>query len=754
MRLLLFILCLFLQPTAVAQVLYIRSTDLTVESVAWGYDPDAPSMPAECYAPVTVMVSSCGESVQGLLTLEYPQDASQNASIVAPFATTPNARTPVELLACLPRNCQWVKLTLADSEGNVERMEFNGAIGQDAMPTITADHCRIALLGAVQATEVPPTLAQGMPSQAWQYTGTPNGNQVSEPWWQTATTQRVPVLPDAWIAYEAFDVAIAREQDVLQAPSSAREALHTWVRAGGRLVLIANQAGPRIFEAAPDGTAGMVTIDEPLELTPGASTKVAFAVSRPGVSSTSPAPATLDPAKSVVRLLRLTPVGRAAGWSVRYGVVEPPSSTDAECGLVARGPVGLGFVSIVGMNTSKVCGIDSASHDSLWREIVRPMLPHWSTSTNPQNSWWGSGSSGPDYATSTAIASTLDSITTTPSIGGGFFIVTMVAVAVLGLLIGPVGRIVLKRKRWLSINWLAALVCIAVVSLAGLLIPKLLRSGETAVARWSAVDAICDERGAIRDAWSTSLTCLFAGRPGITPLPESEGNDALPGGAWWRGISTVTDYNPSGSRSPALTLVTVPGGAAQRAGLLVQPVEFGQWTYRAFLDQRAAGPDALQNITLSLAKEDDRCLLIVRGLGGATITSAAVLLPHGKIELTPVSDPDQAQLKDSGIVRLRGEVVSPRSDAEEVPVRHVGWTPPGQSDEQAQAMALTSSLPMQRNRGVAIESHISQGDLCVRLQLSQVPLAWKSGGWEPSATRHDVLLHAILPQSSVKNEVP
>ena len=40
------------------QVLRIRASDLNADKVVWGFDEQTPAMPAECYAPVTVTVSS------------------------------------------------------------------------------------------------------------------------------------------------------------------------------------------------------------------------------------------------------------------------------------------------------------------------------------------------------------------------------------------------------------------------------------------------------------------------------------------------------------------------------------------------------------------------------------------------------------------------------------------------------------------------------------------------------------------------
>ncbi len=104
-----------------------------------------------------------------------------------------------------------------------------------------------------------------------------------------------------------------------------------------------------------------------------------------------------------------------------------------DAGLIASGPVGLGLVTVVGMNPRRVCGIDVNAHDSLWREIIFPTLPHWHAGSPGRHSWYGwAQSSGPDMATSMAIRGALDSVTTTVSVGAGFFVVTLVVIAALG----------------------------------------------------------------------------------------------------------------------------------------------------------------------------------------------------------------------------------------------------------------------------------------------------------------------------------
>lgn len=744
MRTVLFILLLSLLPASLrAQVLHLRRSGLTAESIRWGFDPAGTTMPAECYAPVTVTVSAGNAAVQGVLVLEYPQDVSQNARIVAPFATTPNAATQVQLLACLPRNCEWAKLTMTDDDGNKQSVEFRSLVLENALPTITGGVCMIGLVGGL---EVAPSFVLATDPRAlgsWPE-GTTTGSEPPPPrWWETAQAFKIDAMPDSWIAYESFDVVVAREQDILQAPAGVREALHTWVEAGGRLIVQASQAGPRTHEALPPGAGACFTIDQPLELTPGAQVQAAMMAS-------SKAQTSIAPARTPVRLLRVTPAGRALGWTTRY----PVTDGDGDSGLVASGPVGLGLVTVVGMNPRRVCGIDVNAHDSLWREIIFPALPHWHAGPLGRHSWYGwSHSSGPDMATSMAIRGALDSVTTTVSVGAGFFVVTLIAIAALGLVIGPVGRIVLKRKGWLSSNWLVALGCIAATSAAGLVIPKLLRSGETAVSRWAAVDAVCDADGGVSQAWTTAVTGIFAGRPGSTEVPASADADAIPGGVWWRGVSTLATNSVTGSRQAEIGLLTVPGGAGQRQGLDIGPVGMGQWTHRAFLDQRASPPAELANLSLSLAREDGVFVLRVRGLPPACrVEQGSVLLPGQESALIAVGDgsPDAA----SGVVLLRGDTLGPRAPLDRFTPEEVQWNETGQYGAETRLVAANASMPVQRGRNAAIETRLDAGGVCVRLHLTNLPLAWDASRWRPATTRHEVWLRAVLPASSVRGYTP
>jgi hypothetical protein len=741
MRALLLTFLLLLPAAARAQIIHLRSSGLTLETLAWGFDPTSPTMPGEMYAPVAATVSSGATAVQGILTLEYPQDASQNARIVAPFATTPNAPTTVQLLACLPRNCQWVKVTLSDATGASRYVEYQGIVGEDALPGITsAPGCSIAI---IKGAEVFTTIALNKgPANA--YTGYPTPDPPTSRWWEGANAVTVSTLPDAWIAWESFDIVVAREHDILQSTTAQREALHTWVEAGGRLVIIASQAGPRTLEAVPGDARECFTIDEPLERAPGAAVQRAMLAS-------SAATTAIEPAVTPVRLLQLTPEGRRAGWTLRFPITD---AQDFDSALLASGPACLGIVTIVGMNPKRICGIDAPAHDSLWREILFPSVPHWHAGAVGRNAWYSwQSASGPDMATGMAIRQTLDSITTTPSIGAGFFIVTLVVVGLLGLLIGPVGRVVLKRRGWLSTSWLAAGACIAGVSVAGWLIPALLRSGETAASRACAVDALCDERGAIAAAWSANITGFFAGRPRATALPASQDTDALPGGAWWRGISTIEAHNATGSRQSPLTLVTVPGGAGQRPGFLAQPLDFGQWTYRAFLDQRAAPPRELANLTLSLARDADAFTLTVRGLPeGAKVESGSLLLPNAQVALTPLQG--GAATADRAAVLLRGEQSTPRERLDRFTDQERQWNDSGQYGAPTRLIAENASLPLQRHRNAALEQRIDAGAVCVRLRITGLALPWDSSRWSPATTRHEVSLRALLPASTIRGYSP
>ena len=110
---------------------------ITRVDVGW-----ANSLPSGRWAPITVWVTSGPRAFTGELSLEYSQDATQRTMIVAPFSTTPDQTTPVELVAAVPRYCQSLTLEVTAETGRtVDRVRFVNSPEKDErpMPAITGE---------------------------------------------------------------------------------------------------------------------------------------------------------------------------------------------------------------------------------------------------------------------------------------------------------------------------------------------------------------------------------------------------------------------------------------------------------------------------------------------------------------------------------------------------------------------------------------------------------------------------------------
>ncbi len=390
----------------------------------------------------------------------------------------------------------------------------------------------------------------------------------------------------------------------------------------------------------------------------------------------APAAITLRPAEAAVqRAIRLTPRGRDAGWRLRWrpdaappgvawvGPPETPLSAETT-GLLAEGPVGLGWVTVITIDPRRVGTppSDTATR-GVWRDAVSDALAQRLRLADASaGSRWGAW-----YARSEAgdaRVAILNELANAPGAGRGSFFVIVAAMVGLALLMGPIDAAILKRLRALHRSWLTAILWIAVATLAAYMAPAFSRSSTDEVARLSAVDVLvppaaaggpAEPRHAL--AWQTSITGVFAGRSmraALTPVPAPDG--AVPA-HWWRGFSAINYYFYSGGDhrlgAPVQTVQTLPdlgsvdaaadpwggwasgrrvpgytdpGGDARApapipGGATMMPTPLRTWTFRSFEDQARTAPPC----TALLRRDDDGRLVVeVAGLpAGARIAAAA-----------------------------------------------------------------------------------------------------------------------------------
>jgi hypothetical protein len=283
---------------------------------------------------------------------------------------------------------------------------------------------------------------------------------------------------------------------------------------------------------------------------------------------------------------------------------------------IASGPVGFGRVTLMGVDPSRLFTVlDADATAQAWRAILWDVLPEPVIATASQSQdYYSSRTSGATSYERQALSGVLDAITIAAPIGPWFFLVTAGAVGLLVLAVGPLGRMVLRRKGWQRSFWIVALALSGVACMIGLFAPMLVRSGQSITSDLAVHDVICDQKGEPMLHARTNLRAVFSGKPETIAIRDTEG--APEEGRWWRGVSSASLGDAGVPFGSPLTLVlTQPAlGIARTAAAM--PTSFGQWTYRAFLEQHTASDgSSAPSLRADVRVSDDATVAVrLRGL--------------------------------------------------------------------------------------------------------------------------------------------
>lgn len=575
---------------AVAQPSAKREPPATITNVRLGWGG---VLTAERWSPVWIDVRGGQNAFEGTLTLEYTQDGTQGAEIILPIATTPGQTVPFEMAICPPRNMGSVTLTIS-GRGYSQKYEIDSVGSRTAwsLPMIS-DASVVLVVGDCSASEA----FEGISIIDGQVTTTTG-------YWDIAEARKwIPSeLPLGWRAYESVDAVVARAEDIALAEPRARDALMTWVEAGGRLVLVADTAGDRWMECVGPS---VVSAAPAARVTPHRSWS---GRSEGGITG---------------RVLTLGEAGRRDGWETFWPLA------DGMGALAARGPVGCGMVTLLGVEPERVPTLVSKSESRrVWRPVFDDaqfgIIPiHRRVFENDQDRFWMS-SSGTTQKSMTAIRTGLDAIAGVAAIGDGAFIVIAAAVLLLAGLLGPFDWFVVRKRGYSRWSWATASVWIVSASVAALIAPMVIRADLSTVSRARVVDVIDD--GERRGEWATGLSAVFSGSPEVAEFGGVEGS-------WWRGVSPVmvSQFEHRGaSFSPVRTVMR--GGDTRGASLA--PLPQGQWTFRTVLEQRPGGGVSADLPGVVVSKSSAGYSIEVRGVPlGATVRTGGLRVKDGSVAL-------------------------------------------------------------------------------------------------------------------------
>lgn len=696
---------MFLVVLLFARVAWAQGSDdrgAFIERVQWGFGD---SMPGERFAPVTVWINGGLEGFSGTVSIEFRQDATQETRVVAAASATPGRTTPVELVCAMPMGCDRAVVRLHGGRKTRE-LRFSTRGQADALPLSIASGNTFEVL-AIGDSGV---IAANMTLQNKPIPSIPGARDKMTPeqratlfWSRVLTTAMKAELPLSWFAYDAVDLVVVRADALMGVDPRRVDALGAWIGAGGRCVVIVDQ-GLGWRRLLGEGESGdHVRLGEPGMLAP-----VEDAYTPLGVK----------PAARVRgRLLTLTAQGERDGWRL----IAPASGADGEVGaMIAVGPVGMGMVCVLANDPKDWAGDMSADASvAMWRPVVEGMAPTSAASADEQQWYWYWGGSMGGMYENAALCGSVDRVARIPPLGVSSLVLIGGVVMLLGILLGPVDLIVLKKLGWRHRSWLVALVWIALASVAAGVAPWLIRSGKSEVFRYEAIDVL--ERGEGVEEWRTGVTAIFSGHPASIELSGME-----PGAAW-RGVSVIRGGNEGTPR--AFGALPIVQRQAETGGREALPGAFGmgQWMLRTMVDQSPGRAARSGEARASVHKEDGVYMVGVEGIApGAAISRGRLRTSAGWCELA-FTRGDEGAWRG----RLVGEfTLDPPWGWDEARELSSAWYGQQVSAEgRVDRFSSVISLPGAFDRDAAVVARVSSGRwACVYLEIEGLPAVVRAEG--------------------------
>lgn len=594
-------------------------------SVTFGFES---AVVAGRWMPITVVIEGGAEPFDGRVVVRYQQDRNQAATIERRIAATPGRQTPVHMVIRPGAQADEVSVTLHASNGRVvQRRVYAQLPGRRELPLPFWPGQADLIIPGIAARDA------DLSSMRWIADEQKGKSAVALPIVRRPILQPSQ-LPMSWAAYDGVLAVVVDGDCARQADPRSLAALRDWVAGGGRLIIIAadpggdgvGQGGWRDW-LPPGPHADVVSIGPVAEMflprevldvvTAGAPDAISAASTGPSPGPTrekdegkpegetppqsagTEQPAAAPPRRAG-RAMQLTEAGRRAGWQQRWLL---DHRTDG-ASLLAEGPVGFGWVVILGMDprtaTPQVSGDDMIA---VWADALRVCLDDF---LEVASQFGGGGMNLPSGMTGFAAPlqtaamahnSALSATADVPTAGGGAIVFVLVAGLVLVLLVGPVDAIALRRLRLRHRSWMTALAWIALAATAAHFLPRLVRSGQTIVTRVTCVDILSpgSANEAFGLAFATGLTGVFSGRTQDAQIVDGRGE------ALWSGTSTVQSgwyEQPVGAHfvipcvqsGPAITTASpadpwgglLPGDGVDNEP---RPMRLNLWTFRTFTDQ-------------------------------------------------------------------------------------------------------------------------------------------------------------------------
>jgi hypothetical protein len=700
-------------------------------------------IPTERWSPVTVYIHSPGRSISGVMLIEYAQDAHQQARIAVPFAAVADRTTAVQAVICIPPECDSVSIRLLDERGRrlaAERFthtptQRTGVLG------IKREYAE-GLLVCVGLPRLPDAMRALREIEQELLAAQPAQNS-RQPWerprrtaavrWDEvlAVTVSPGDLPLSAMGYDSVMGVVVSGDAGFQVSRAALDAVHQWVLSGGRLVIVADGPGEQWRNWLPEEARQLIRMHPPdsSELP----SKLAEAVGAAAMPLEREVARPEAVESLAVRAIELTAAARREGWTVRHG--------EGGAALVAEGPVGYGYVTVLGFDPHKTTRtISSHGAAAVWVQALETIARDFFASNSLEATapapgvvtyWYGYASRAQQ-----AINVSLERLANVPVLGYTVFVTIAGAVLALALLVGPIDYLVLKRRKALQRSWMTALFWIALASAAGIAAPRVIRTDPTQVNRFSVIDQMAGvQAGEQGLGFTTGLTGMYAGHAGTSQLTDVDP------ASWWRGTTAVYSFQRGGSgTAPVPTFQAAAGGEmGSLRGNAMHSLPLAQWTFRTFFDQSPRGLPL--GARLEIAGDEQDAALVITGLpGGCRIVEGLV---QGGIRPGQVLVPSEIT-QGPGVGEWRLRFAGDQAEGfHSLPSRWL-YQPGGRRGDGERNPGAALALPGPDRRGLAVESRIASGSWgAVYLWMEGMP-PYPTLDWKANA-QHTAVIRLLFP---------
>lgn len=559
------------------------AAQVSLESASVGFGGAAAG---ERWGAVRLRLSAGDTGWSGRAVIRFRADATQWSVVEAAAAVNPGGMNEVVVPVFVPRKLDRLEVRLIGEGGRAEAVfattaqgderVLEGEIGAELLPVLVvgdataAGVARSSIVARANGWMEPVMSGVGPVDEALSFA--PVVFAADAVW----SRVRVRSLGQGSGSVDALALAgealvVVRESGVWPDRRMVAQ-VRRYLERGGRVLLIADGAG--------DALAGWTGPGErPIEmgeigrhaLGDAALRAVGVPTEKEELSSAAlgEALAELRGAwEGAGRAVRVTGAGERAGWRVLW-VMERGAGPFDERGdrsaWMAQGPVGLGVLTVAGMDPGRAVGRGgSAARDGLWRGMMLAAMGP--VDAEEEDAWWwGIPASGRNAREAEGIKTVTDVIA--PSVPGAVGVFWVLAGGALGLavlvgLIDPwmMGRFGLRHRAWLSgLGW------VAVASGGAYLVPLALRTGDSEFRR------LVVEDGAEGASVAEGMGALYAARAERVELAAAEGSA-------WRGVSGL--HGSEGERASLDDLVA----RAREGGVTPGPIEMRQWTLRLVSD--------------------------------------------------------------------------------------------------------------------------------------------------------------------------